>query len=60
MLTRCYDNPWIRLSKHLEKLIQLPQVHSRNVTDLNSILDQAEEAVWALKDLKCPIEHYDN
>ena len=45
MLTRCYDNPWIQLSKHLEKLIQLPQVHSRNVTDLNSILDQAEEAV---------------
>ena len=39
MLIRRYDNPRIRLSNHLEKLIQLPQLHSLNVTDLNSLLD---------------------
>ena len=34
LLIRRYDNPHIRLSKHLETLIQLPVVHTRSVSEL--------------------------
>ncbi|XP_023248115.1 uncharacterized protein LOC111643952 [Copidosoma floridanum] len=59
-LVRRYDNPRIRLFNTLENLIQLPLVKARNVQDLNDMMDQVEEAVRALRDLTCPIEHYDN
>ncbi|CAB0028280.1 unnamed protein product [Trichogramma brassicae] len=52
-LVRRYDNLNIRLSTHLEVLINLPSVRNRNARDLASLIDKAEESVQALRDLKC-------
>ncbi|KAL7299075.1 hypothetical protein TKK_0008165 [Trichogramma kaykai] len=52
-LVRRYDNLNIRLSTHLEALINLPSVRNRNARDLASLIDKAEESVQALRDLKC-------
>ena len=56
-LNRRYDNPHLRLSSHLEALIQLNQVRPRNSNDLTALIDKAEVLVQALTDLEYPIDH---
>ncbi|XP_029054235.1 uncharacterized protein LOC114881583 [Osmia bicornis bicornis] len=52
-LTCRFDNVHIRLSVQLENLIMLPQVRNRNARDISDLIDRAEEAVQALRDLQC-------
>ncbi|XP_023317765.1 uncharacterized protein LOC106660331 [Trichogramma pretiosum] len=58
-LMRRYDNRRIRLATTLENLIQLSAVKSRNAQELSELIDHSEEAVRSLKELQCPVEHYD-
>ncbi|XP_023245710.1 uncharacterized protein LOC111643002 [Copidosoma floridanum] len=59
-LVRRYDNPRIRLFSTLESLLQLSSNKARSAQDLNELIDTTEESVRALRDLNCPVEHYDN
>ena len=59
-LVRRFDNTHLRLYNNLESLIQLPAARPRNLQDLNLLIDRTEETVRALKDLDCPVQHYDN
>ena len=54
-LVRRFDHPQLRLSSHIESLLQLPHVRSRNSKDLAALVDSAEVIVQGLTDLECPI-----
>ncbi|CAB0037542.1 unnamed protein product [Trichogramma brassicae] len=58
-LMRRYDNKRIRLTNTPEHLIQLPMVKTRSAQELSDLIDHSEEAFRSLKELQCPVEHYD-
>ncbi|CAB0040423.1 unnamed protein product [Trichogramma brassicae] len=58
-LMRRYDNKRIRLTNTLEHLIQLPMVKTRSAQELSDLIDHSKEAFRSLKELQCPVEHYD-
>lgn len=58
-LTRRFDNEEVRLHAHLEALINCEQITKKSAAGLGRLIDVAEEAFKGLKDLACPVEHYD-
>uniref|UniRef100_A0ABD2W326 Uncharacterized protein n=1 Tax=Trichogramma kaykai TaxID=54128 RepID=A0ABD2W326_9HYME len=59
-LARRYDNRQIRLFNALEHIIQLPTVKTRTAEGLTDLIDRSEEAVRSLRELQCPVDHYDH
>ena len=59
-LIKRYDNNRKRLSKHLDTLTDLPTVRSRNLQDLENLMDIVEVSIRGLEDLGCDIKTYDN
>ena len=59
-LVRRYDNPKLRLSSHLENLINVAPVKRKCVQEINRLIDTAEEALQGLRDLDCPVEEWDS
>ncbi|CAB0040511.1 unnamed protein product [Trichogramma brassicae] len=59
-LARRYDNRRIRLFNALEHIIQLPTVKTRTAEGLTDLINRSEEAVRSLRELQCPVDHYDH
>ena len=59
-LVRRYNQPRLRLSSHLEALMQLPSVRHHNARDLTELVDSVEVIVRSLVDLKYPLEHFNH
>lgn len=58
-LVRRFDNVNVRLFSHLENFMNCPSLRRRSASEMNRILDTANETVQGLRDLNCPFEHYD-
>ena len=58
-LVRRFDNVNVRLFSHLENFIGCPIIQKRSASEINRILDVADETMQGLKDLHCPVDQYD-
>jgi len=58
-LTRRYDNDRIRSSKHFDSIINLEAVKRRSASELNRVLDTANEAIQGFRDLSYPVQYWD-
>ncbi|XP_017891297.1 uncharacterized protein LOC108631691, partial [Ceratina calcarata] len=60
LLKNRYDNPRIIINAHLQSFVDLPCLNSSSVKELRSLRDKTNDALTALKNLKRPVEHWDD
>ncbi|XP_029171730.1 uncharacterized protein LOC114941055 [Nylanderia fulva] len=60
LLISRYENKRRLITGHLQTLVDLPAVPSKNSKDLRYLCDQTNAAIHALKNLGRPVEHWDD
>lgn len=60
VLTKRYDNQRVIINAHLQSFVNLPCMNSSSVKDLRTLLDTTSDAITALKNIKRPVEHWDD
>lgn len=59
MLLQRYDNNRLIIAKHLDNVLDVPNIRNQDVKQLRKLVDTANKSIRSLQVLKQPVDHWD-